>query len=46
MPDGQSCQEQRLLIFFLCYCAEIQDDLKEKKKRLWVKNVQVAELHT
>lgn len=44
MPDGQSCQEQHLLIFFLCYCAEIQDDWK--KKKICMKNVQVAKLHT
>lgn len=44
MPDGQPCQEQHLLIFFLCYCAEIQDDLKKNKS--CIKNVRIAKLHT
>lgn len=44
MTDGQSCQEQHLLICFLCYCGEIQNDLK--KIACSIKNVQVANLHT
>lgn len=43
MADGQSCQEQHLLICFLCYCAENQDDLKKNSS---IKNVQVTNLNT